>query len=323
MIIVTGGAGFIGSNIVHELNIRGRDDILIVDNLTGEDKYKNLMGLHFIDYQHMDDFLATFNKSDFYGLDIDVIFHEGACSDTMEYDVNYMMRTNYEYSKALLNFCVNRQVPLIYASSASVYGDGKKGFRESEECEHALNPYAFSKLMFDRYVRRFMGDARSKIIGLRYFNVFGQQENHKGKMASIFHQFYKRMKLGGKFIKLFRGTDGYADGEQLRDFIYVKDVVKVNLWCMENDLANGIYNCGTGRANTFNAAAKAMIDAMGFGKIEYTAFPDELRGKYQSYTQADMRKLISAGYPGKFTPLNTAVREYVQFLENGGYFSYV
>ena len=192
MIIVTGGAGFIGSNIVHELNIRGRNDILVVDDLSGEEKYKNLMGLHFIDYQHKDDFLATFTKSDFYGLEIDAIFHEGACSDTMEYDVNYMMKTNYEYSKALLNFCVNRQVPFIYASSASVYGDGKKGFRESDECEHALNPYAFSKLMFDRYVRQFMAEAKSKVIGLRYFNVFGPQEQHKGKMASIFYQMYKR-----------------------------------------------------------------------------------------------------------------------------------
>lgn len=323
MIIVTGGAGFIGSNIVHELNIRGRNDILIVDDLSGEDKYKNLMGLRFIDYQHMDDFLKTFTKSDFYGLDIDAIFHEGACSDTMEYDVNYMMRTNYEYSKALLNFCVNRQVPFIYASSASTYGDGKKGFREIEDCEHALNPYAFSKLMFDRYVRQFMNDAKSKIIGLRYFNVYGPQEQHKGKMASIFYQIYKRMKLGGKFIKLFKGTDGYADGEQQRDFIYVKDVVKVNLWCMENKLENGVYNCGTGRAHTFNEVAQAIIEAMGAGKIEYTPFPDELRGKYQSFTQADMRKLTSAGYKTPFTPLNTAVREYFQFLEKGGYFSYI
>ena len=322
MIVVTGGAGFIGSNIVHELNIRGRTDILIVDDLTGEEKYKNLMGLHFIDYQHKDDFLATFTKSDFYGLEIDAIFHEGACSDTMEYDVNYMMKTNYEYSKALLNFCVNRQVPFIYASSASVYGDGKKGFRESDECEHALNPYAFSKLMFDRYVRQFMGEAKSKIIGLRYFNVFGPQEHHKGKMASIFYQMYKRMKLGGKIVKLFKGTEGYADGEQQRDFVYVKDVVKVNLWCMENNLPNGVYNCGTGRAQTFNQAAQAMIDAHGSGKIEYTPFPDELRGKYQSYTQADMRKLIGAGYKNPFTPLNSAVREYYQFLEKGGYFSY-
>ncbi|MBQ9441912.1 MAG: ADP-glyceromanno-heptose 6-epimerase [Selenomonadaceae bacterium] len=323
MIIVTGGAGFIGSNIVHELNVRGRTDILIVDNLGTGDKYKNLMGLHFIDYQHMDDFLTTFTKNDFFGLEIDAIFHEGACSDTMEYDVNYMMKTNYEYSKALLNFCINRQVPFIYASSASVYGNGKKGFREVEECENALNPYAFSKLMFDRYVRQFIDDAKSKVIGLRYFNVFGPQEQHKDKMASIFHQIYKRMKLGGKFVKLYKGTDGYADGEQQRDFVYVKDVVKVNLWCMENNLPNGIYNCGTGKAQTFNSAAQAMIDAHGSGKIEYTPFPDELRGKYQNFTQADMRKLIGAGYKTPFTPLNSAVREYYQFMENGGYYSYV
>lgn len=320
MIIVTGGAGFIGSNIVHELNIRGRTDILIVDNLGKGDKYKNLLGLQFIDFQNKADFLQTFNKSDFFGLDIDAIFHEGACSDTMEYDVNYMMQNNYEYSKQLLNFCINRQVPFIYASSASTYGGGANGFTETEECEGALNPYAFSKLLFDRYVRQFIGDVKSKVIGLRYFNVFGPQEQHKDKMASIFYQIYRRMKLGGKLVKLYRGTDGFADGEQKRDFIYVKDVVKVNLWCLENNLPNGIYNCGTGQAHTFNEVAQAMIDTMGTGKIEYTPFPDELRGKYQNYTQADMKKLISAGYRNGFTQLNTAVRDYCKFLENGGYY---
>ena len=322
MIIVTGGAGFIGSNIVRELNNRGRADILVVDDLSHGDKFKNLMGLHFIDYQHKDEFLKTFTKSDFFGLDIDGIFHEGACSDTMEYDVNYMMQVNYEYSKELLKFCINRQVPLIYASSASTYGDGKNGFRESDECELALNPYAFSKLLFDRYVRQFMKDAKSKIIGLRYFNVYGPQEQHKDKMASIFHQMYKRLKMGGK-IKLFKGTDGYADGEQKRDFIYVKDVVKINLWCFENKIANGIYNCGTGHAHTFNEAAKAVVDAMGFGKIDYCDFPVELIGRYQSFTQADTTKLLSAGYNGGFYKLSDAVREYCQFLEQGGHYSYV
>ena len=323
MIIVTGGAGFIGSNIVHELNNRGRTDILIVDNLgKGEkgEKYKNLIGLKFIDYQHLEDFAQTFTKSDFFGLNVDAIFHEGACSDTMEYDVNYMMHRNYEYSKTLLNFCINRQVPFIYASSASTYGNGQNGFREVEDCENALNPYAFSKLLFDRYVRQFMGDARSKIIGLRYFNVFGPQEQHKDKMASIFYQIYKRLKLGGKLIKLYRGTDGYKDGEQKRDFVYVKDVAKVNLWCLENNLANGIYNCGTGQAHTFNEVAKAVIDTVGYGKIEYTPFPDELIGKYQNYTQADMSKLTNAGYRERFTPLTNAVREYFGILDNGGYY---
>ena len=320
MIIVTGGAGFIGSNIVHELNNRGRSDILIVDNLGNGDKYKNLIGLKFIDFQNKDEFLATFKKNDFFGLNIDAIFHEGACTDTMEYDVNYMMKANYEYSKELLTFCVNRQVPFIYASSASTYGNGANGFSETEECENALNPYAFSKLLFDRYVRQFIADAKSKVIGLRYFNVFGPQEQHKDKMASIFYQIYRRMKLGGKLVKLYRGTDGYKDGEQKRDFIYVKDVVKVNLWCMENNLPNGVYNCGTGIAHTFNEVAQAMIDTMGMGKIEYTPFPDELRGKYQNYTQADMKKLVNAGYRNGFTSLNAAVRDYCKILENGGYY---
>ena len=252
MIIVTGGAGFIGSNIVKELNNQGRTDILVIDDLDKGDKYKNLIGLHFIDYQHKDHFLENFTSNDFYGLNIDAIFHEGACSDTMEYNVNYMMQTNFEYSKALLRFCINRQIPFIYASSASTYGGGQNGFREADECESALNPYAFSKLLFDRYVRQFMADARSKIVGLRYFNVYGPQEAHKGKMASI---------------------------EQKRDFIYVKDVVKVNLWCLENEIKSGIYNCGTGQAHTFNEAASAVINALGTGKIEYTDFPEELRGK--------------------------------------------
>ncbi len=321
MIIVTGGAGFIGSNIVHELNLRGRSDILIVDDLNGGDKFKNLVGLKFIDYQHMDDFLRTFTKSGFYGLNIDAIFHEGACSDTMNYDVNYMMKVNFDYSKDLLKFCIEKQVPFIYASSAATYGDGKKGFREVDTCESALNPYAFSKLMFDRFVRQFIGDAKSKVIGLRYFNVFGPQEQHKGKMASIFYQIYKRSKLGGRIIKLFKGTDGYANGEQKRDFIYVKDVAKVNLWCFDDKkIPNGIYNCGTGKATTFNEAARAMIDALGVGKIEYCDFPPELEGRYQSFTQADTKKLLGAGYKGGFTQFNNAVREYCRFLDNGGYY---
>ncbi len=322
MIIVTGGAGFIGSNIVRELNVRGRTDILIVDDLKRDEKYKNLIGLHFIDYQHKDDFLKTFTHSDFFGLDIDGIFHEGACSDTMEYDVNYMMRENYEYSKELLKFCVNRQVPFIYASSASTYGGGKNGFREEDACEDALNPYAFSKLAFDRYVRQFLTDARSKVIGLKYFNVYGPQEHHKGKMASIVYQLYKRLRAGGR-ARLFKGTDGYGDGEQKRDFVYVKDVVKVNLWCLENDIPNGVYNCGTGKAHTFNEVARAIINAIGTGKIDYCDFPAELIGKYQNFTEADMTKLQNAGYRGGFTPLDTAVREYCKFLDDGGYFSYV
>ena len=319
MIVVTGGAGFIGSNIVRALNERGEDEILIVDDLGSGDKYKNLIGLRFSDYVHMDDFLAAIINGILDLDEVDVIFHEGACSDTMNYDVNYMIRVNYEFTKTLAHFCVENEIDFIYASSASTYGGGVNGFREVEACEDALNPYAFSKLMFDRYARANFLDADSKVIGLRYFNVFGPQEFHKGRMASIAYQMYSQIKNGG-VIKLFRGTDGYADGEQRRDFIYVADVAKVNLWCWENDLANGVYNCGTGHATSFNEVARAVIEALGDGRIEYIDFPAELVGKYQSFTQANTKKLLAAGYDGGFTPIKKAVREYCEFLNGGGYF---
>ena len=319
MIIVTGGAGFIGSNIVKALNDRGRKDILIVDNLGKTEKYKNLIGLKFMDYVQREDFLRFVADDELDANEIEVIFHDGACSDTMEYDVNYMIKTNYEYSKELFHYCADNEIEFIYASSASTYGDGENGFREIETCESALNPYAFSKLLFDRYVRQNLYEVESKVIGLRYFNVFGPQEFHKGRMASIALQMYNQIKKSG-VIKLFKGTDGYADGEQRRDFIYVKDVAKVNLWCFENEIANGVYNCGTGNATTFNAVAQAVISALGKGEIEYIDFPKELEGKYQSFTQADTRKILNAGYDGGFTDINDAVQEYCKFLNEGGYY---
>ena len=315
MIIVTGGAGFIGSNIVKELNNRGRSDILIVDNLGKSDKYKNLIGLKYADYCHKDIFFDNITN-----IEIEAVFHEGACSDTMEYDVNYMMNNNYEYSKALLAECVSRNIPFIYASSASTYGAGKKGFVEGDEYESALNPYAFSKLSFDRYARPIMAKTKSKIIGLRYFNVYGAQENHKGKMASIIYQMYNQIKKDGQ-IKLFKGTEGYIDGGQKRDFIYVKDVVKVNLYCLDNEVENGVYNCGTGHAHSFNEVAAAVIEAVGHGKVEYIDMPEVLRDKYQSYTQADTTKLNKSGYNGGFTELKKAVKEYCEILSiSGGYY---
>ena len=316
MIVVTGGAGFIGSNIVHGLNLRGETNILIVDNLGKGDKYKNLIGLKFNDYIHMDDFLEKIqNENSYFDDEIDVIFHEGACSDTMEYDVDYMMKRNFAYSKALLKFCLDEDAALIYASSASTYGNGENGFREVEECESALNPYAFSKLMFDRYVRHVLDELSDaeyfvpSIIGLRYFNVYGAQEQHKGRMASIFYQMYQQVKNTG-VIKLFKGSDGYDDGEQRRDFISVDDVVKVNLWALDDEeIKSGIYNCGTGKAHTFNEAARAVIDALGTGKV-----------KYQSFTQADTRKLIHGGYNGGFSDFNESVRNYCKFLDNEEHF---
>ncbi|MBQ9364535.1 MAG: ADP-glyceromanno-heptose 6-epimerase [Schwartzia sp.] len=321
MIIVTGGAGFIGSNIVKELNRNGRDDILIVDDLKDGENYKNLRGIKFLDYRHKDSFLQSIESDDFDGGDVDAIFHEGACSDTMEYDVNYMMSVNYEYSKAMLHYALKHRIPFLYASSASTYGLGEHGFREGDECEDALNPYAYSKLLFDRYVRQLIGDAKSQIVGLRYFNVYGPQEHHKGKMASIFYQLYNQIKETG-VAKLFDGYDGYGKGEQRRDFIYVRDVVRVNLWFWKNKGKSGIYNCGTGKSHTYNEAAQAVIDAMGKGKIEYRPFPDVLKGKYQSFTESDDSKLLSAGYDEGFYDMQDAVKEYCDFLNGGGYFKY-
>jgi len=321
MIIVTGGAGFIGSNIVKELNRQGRDDILIVDDLKDGQNYKNLRGLKFLDYRYKDDFLESVENDDFDGTDVDALFHEGACSDTMEYDVNYMMNVNYEYSKAMLHYCLEHRVPFFYASSASTYGAGAHGFTEGDDCEDALNPYAYSKLAFDRYVRQLLPEAHSRVVGLRYFNVYGPQEHHKGKMASIFYQLYNQIKETGK-AKLFDGYDGYGPGEQRRDFIYVRDVVKVNLWFWREKGPSGIFNCGTGKAHTYNEAAQAVIDALGKGTIEYRSFPEVLKGKYQSFTEANPEKLLAAGYDGGFYDMKDAVKEYCDFLEAGGYFTY-
>jgi ADP-L-glycero-D-manno-heptose 6-epimerase len=322
MIIVTGGAGFIGSNLVKGLNDKGLRDILIIDNLGKGEKFRNLVGLRYRDYQHKSDFFTALMQGCFDNESIEAIFHEGACSDTMEYDANYMMANNYEYSKALLQFALKRRIPFIYASSASTYGSGVFGFTEGDRCEGALNIYAFSKLAFDRYVRQILPNITGRqVVGLRYFNVFGPQENHKGKMASTAYHFYNQLKSGDK-VKLFSGCDGYNDGEQQRDFVYVKDVVKVNLEFFERQLPNGIYNCGTGTARTFNDMARAVIAQQGQGEIEYIPFPEVLKGKYQSFTQADQTNLLAAGYQGGFRALEEAVADYVKQLnESAGYYS--
>ena len=322
MIIVTGGAGFIGSNIVKGLNDRGRDDILVVDNLTKMVKYKNLQGLRVFDYLDKEEFLHLLEAGKFENDKIDVIFHEGACSDTMEYNGRYMMANNFEYTKAVFHFATRRRIQMMYASSASTYGSGRHGFSERPDCEGALNVYAFSKLFFDNYLRRYLSTLDSQVVGLRYFNVYGPQENHKGKMASLIFQLFNQYKAEGK-IKLFEGYDGYAAGEQTRDFVYVKDVVKVNFFFWDHPELRGIFNCGTGQAHTFNTLAEGVLKHFKArkDKLEYIPFPEVLKGKYQSYTQANSAKLIDAGYDGGFTPIEEAIAEYTDVLEKtGGYF---
>ncbi|MHC1714488.1 MAG: ADP-glyceromanno-heptose 6-epimerase [Acidaminococcaceae bacterium] len=319
MIIVTGGAGFIGSNIVKGLNDRGREDVLIVDNLTNMVKFKNIQGLKALDYMDKQNFIDAIKNGKFDDTNIEVIFHEGACSDTMEYNGKYMMENNFEYTKTLMHFALKKKIQLIYASSASTYGSGKHGFSEKPACEEALNVYAFSKLFFDNYARRYFDNAESQIVGLRYFNVYGPQENHKGKMASMIFQMFNQWKAEGK-VKLFEGIDGYGNGEQVRDFIYVKDVVKVNFFFWDHPELKGIYNCGTGHAHTFNTLAKGVLKYFGSGELEYVPFPEVLKGKYQSFTEADSSKLLAAGYDGGFTDIEEAIAEYCELLDkNDGY----
>lgn len=319
MIVVTGGAGFIGSNLVKTLNDRGIDDILIVDHLKDSSKMENMRGLKFLDYLDKSRFLSRIEQGGAGLGGIDAIFHIGACSDTMELDGSYMLETNYEYSKILLHYCLAGGIPFQYSSSASVYGNGDAGFREEPACEHPLNVYAYSKFLFDNYVRRLKPPVGSQVVGLRYFNVFGPQENHKGRMASIAYQLYNQLKKDG-VARLFAGTEGYGDGEQRRDFIYVQDVVRVHLFFHEHPEVSGVFNCGTGTANTFNAVAQALISRLGSGRIEYVPFPSALAGKYQSFTQADPTRLRAAGWDQEFTPLAVAVAQYCDCLEsNGGY----
>ncbi len=313
MIIVTGGAGFIGSNIVKGLNDKGITDILIVDNLSKPEKHLNLNSLKYSDYIDKQDFIANLDKFKNYR----TIFHQGACSDTTESDGKYMMKNNYEYSKEILHFSLNNDIDLLYASSASVYGNGDKGFKEDPMCEYPLNVYAFSKFSFDNYIRSLRLKRKNidnQILGLRYFNVYGYQENHKGKMASVAFHMFNQIK-NKEDIKLFEGSEGFV-----RDFIFVDDIVKINLFFYENK-KHGIYNCGTGKARSFVDIAKTIQNINKSAKLTYTPFPDNLKGKYQVYTQADTTKLRAAGYTQNFTTLEEGVTKYYhKFESTGGYF---
>jgi ADP-L-glycero-D-manno-heptose 6-epimerase len=319
MYVVTGAAGFIGSRLVAALNREGVGEILAVDNLEKADKFRNLVGCEIEDYLDKREFLARLEAGEFDGA-VDAVLHLGACSDTMATDGRYVMDNNYGYSRALLDWCQEEEVPFLYASSAAVYGAGKSGFRVARECEGPLNVYGYSKFLFDQLVRRRLAGRSAQIVGLRYFNVYGPNEQHKGRMASVaFHAFHQ-FKAEGR-VKLFVGSGGYGDGEQRRDFIHVDDVVAVNLHFLEHREHSGIWNCGTGRAQTFNEVAAAVINAargtraapaeLAAAKlIEYIPFPAQLVGKYQSFTEADMGPLRETGYTAEFLTVQQGVAAY-------------
>jgi ADP-L-glycero-D-manno-heptose 6-epimerase len=311
MIIVTGGAGFIGSNLVKQLNVNyPRMPIVVVDDLTEGIKFKNINDCTVADYLDQQDFLEKIKQNKYFSK-LKAIFHQGACSTTTEWNGKYMMENNYEYSKVLLHYCLSWKIPFIYASSAAVYGIGRI-FKEELQYERPINVYAYSKYLFDQYVRSILVKAKSQVVGLRYFNVYGPHENHKGKMASVVLHADQQLRETG-VINLFQGSDGYADGEQQRDFIYVDDAVAINLWFLKSK-KSGIYNAGTGRSESFNALAQAVIDFHERGEIRYVPFPDSLRGCYQSFTQADLSKLNEIGYPGSFRPIAQGVKSYLSII---------
>jgi len=312
MYIVTGGAGFIGSNLVRALNDSGRTDILVVDNLTNGVKFRNIADCEILDYMDKEDFFSWLVSGEDLPGKVTAVFHQGACSSTTEWDGRYMMYNNYEHSKAALHYCLERKIPFLYASSASVYGDGSV-FAEERQHEKPLNMYAYSKFLFDQYVRRILPDARSQVAGFRYFNVYGPGEGHKGGMASVAFHLNNQM-LKGENPKLFEGSDGYGNGEQRRDFISVSDVSAVNLWFLEHPEKSGIFNLGTGRGQPFNDVARAVIDHHGRGEIEYIPFPEKLKGCYQSFTEADISRLRAAGYEAPFKTVEQGVGEYMRWL---------
>ncbi len=324
--IVTGAAGFIGSNLVKALNERGEHNIIAVDNLKKADKFKNLVDCEIADYLGKEEFLEKLQDGFFDGL-VTAVLHQGACSDTMESDGRYMMENNYQYTLELLNYCQNEEIPFLYASSASVYGGGGV-FRESREYESPLNVYAYSKFLFDQIVRRRWHKRSAQIVGLRYFNVYGPREQHKGRMASVAFHFFNQYRADGK-VKLFEGCDGYDNGGQLRDFVSIEDVVKINMFFLDNPHRSGIFNLGTGNAQSFNDVAVATVNTLRQaegksplslselhqqGVIEYIPFPDALRGKYQSYTQADISALRNIGYTEPLLNVAQGVGRYVEHM---------
>lgn len=307
----------IGSNIIASLNDQGINDILVVDHLRNGIKMKNLMDLDIQDYLDREIFLEKI-KLGYKFSSIEAVFHLGACSNTLETDGQFIMNNNYEYSKVLLHWCQAVSAQFIYASSASVYGSAESGFKEDQVSEMPLNIYAYSKYMFDQYVRCHQRELKNQVVGLRYFNVYGPREEHKTNMASTVYQFYKQIADSG-VCKLFSGNDGYKNGEQMRDFIFVEDCAKVNLWFYDNREVSGIFNVGTGQARSFNDVANAVINwniqnGNNDAKIEYIPFPSNLRGSYQTFTQANINALRNNGYSDTFTQLEVGITKYLNWL---------
>ena len=326
-IVVTGAAGFIGSNVVKALNERGQKNIIAVDNLTKADKFRNLVDCDIVDYVDKHDFIERIQAGHYDG-EIDAILHQGACSDTMETDGRYMMENNYRYSLILLDWCQDQDVQFTYASSAATYG-GSSTFREERECEGPLNVYGYSKFLFDQVVRqRLAKNPSSQIVGFRYFNVYGPRETHKARMASVAFHNFNQFRAEGK-VKLFEGSHGYPDGGQQRDFVYVGDVAAVNLYFLDHPEKSGIFNLGSGRAQSFNDVAVAAVNGCrkakseapltldelrAQGLLEYIAFPEALKGKYQAFTQADLTKLRAAGYTEPMATVEEGVARYMEWL---------
>jgi ADP-L-glycero-D-manno-heptose 6-epimerase len=314
MIIVTGGAGFIGSALIAALNKRGINDILVVDRLGSDQRWKNLVNLSFADYIDKEEFLEMVAE-DVLPFSVDAVFHLGACSSTTETDVSFLMDNNFEYTKQLAQWSADENIRLIYASSAATYGDGSQGFRDNEEkleMLRPLNPYGYSKQLFDLWAKR--NGLLTKIVGLKYFNVFGPNEYHKAEMRSFVLKAFEQINATGK-VRLFKShRPDYKDGEQKRDFLYIKDAVDMTLFFFDNPKTAGIYNLGAGVARSWNDLAKAVFAAMGKKpNIEYIDMPDSVRNQYQYFTEADITKLRSAGYKKQITPLEESVKDYVSY----------
>lgn len=319
-VVVTGGAGFIGSCFVWKLNSLGISDIYIVDELGSTEKWKNLVGKTYSDYIDKDDFLKLI-QTGMFKKEIDAIVHLGACSSTTETDASYLMRNNYSYSRVLAEWSLAHKVRYIYASSAATYGDGEQGYSDNDTDTPQLKPlnmYGYSKHAFDLWVLK--NKLQTKIVGLKFFNVYGPNEYHKGDMRSMVHKGYQQIKQKGK-IRLFKSyRDGYKDGEQKRDFIYIKDAVEMMMFFLTNKKYNGIYNIGTGIAHTWNDLANAIFKALNIKPaIEYFPMPEHLQEKYQYFTQAEMTKLEQAGYTKKSTDFDQAIQDYIDILETTEY----